>query len=159
MTHWIDVQDSCKFTYYILFMVCNQHYNILIKEKFHNCNLNVGGNHAFGSHFPPLHRQNLNTSHNSAQKYCFAGGAFIAMLVGLRSLIRESMWLYHLTAVVITQSWVSEAFERVVSHWLSCRTCGGSDPLILELYTNLLHTFPQMKTRQGQRSTGKSLKL
>lgn len=151
-------KDSCKFTYYILFMVCNQHYNILIKEKFHNCNLNVGGSHAFGSHFPPLHRQNLNTSHNSTHKYCFAGGAFIAILVGLRSLIRECMWLCHLTAVVITQSWVSKK-ERVVSYQLSCRMCGGSDPLILELYTNLLHTFPQMKTWQGQRSTGKSLKF
>lgn len=57
-------------------MVCNQHYNILIKEKFHNRNLNVGGNREFASHFPPLYIQNLNMSHNSTYKYCFAGGAF-----------------------------------------------------------------------------------
>lgn len=35
-------------------MVCNQLCNILIKEKFRNCNLNVWDNHVIGQLFPTI---------------------------------------------------------------------------------------------------------
>lgn len=77
-------------------MVCNQLYNILIKEKFRNCNLNVWDNHALASYFPPLYILNLNAASFYAQTR--AGGVFdfIVMLVGSRIPIKGPAWLCHL---------------------------------------------------------------
>lgn len=79
-------------------------HNILIKENFHNCNVNVWGNHTFASHFPLLYMQNLHMSHHSSHKYFFPGGAFdIAMFVGLRALVRGHVAVSS-AAAVVTQS-------------------------------------------------------